>query len=563
MKKRLILVALLLLIIPAMLFSGGKKEGSAEEGGKTETGTEEAAASEKAGGGRMTIGCAEPLETLVLDAGSMYSNWGCLYYMLIYDNLMKFTKPPNYYKFTPELAARYDLAEDRMSYVLHIVEGAKWHDGKPLTAEDVKFSMEQLWSLPAWADAEVDYESIEIIDDHTLRVNSNLLVSGANPPPYWAWDPVVPKHIFEEAGEDIAAWPVEDAVGSGPFKLKEFQPGEFMWLVRNDGYWGQKPYLDEVVFKYYGNIDTMIMALRKGDIDVISDISIPPHLIDNLEKDPNINVEIVPGLELKWLSFNLHKEGPLQDVNVRRAIQYGIDRDRVIDMVYLGYAQKYNSWLYEEDPLYNKNLPAYEYDPARARKILDDAGYTDTDGDGLRNDPKTGENLYFELLAPSEEVYAVKSCTLIAEMLPEVGIGIDFQTTDWDTFWELVYYPMEDAYEIALSSEEPAPAPYADWIWAEASSWDELGEEWNSSYYDNPRLDELIYALSEAGNMDERREIVYEMQEIMARDLPYGFLVRPKFISVYRTDKISGWVNQIGGPVSWMNDWSILEAKLK
>ena len=130
----------------------------------------------------MTIGCAEPLETLVLDAGSMYSNWGCLYYMLIYDNLMKFTKPPNYYKFTPELAASYDLAEDRMSYVLHIAEGAKWHDGKPLTAEDVKFSMEQLWSLPTWADAEVDYESIEIIDDHTLRVNSNLLVSGANLP---------------------------------------------------------------------------------------------------------------------------------------------------------------------------------------------------------------------------------------------------------------------------------------------------------------------------------------------------------------------------------------------
>ena len=172
----------------------------------------------------------------------------------------------------------------------------------------------------------------------------------------------------------------------------------------------KKPYLEEVVFKYYGNIDTMIMALRKGDIDVISDISIPPHLIDNLKKDQDINIEVVPGLELKWLSFNLHKEGPLQDVNVRRAIQYGIDRDRVIDMVYLGYARKYNSWLYEEDPLYNKNLPAYEYDPARARKILDDAGYTDTDGDGLRNDPKTGENLYFELLAPSEEVYAVKSC---------------------------------------------------------------------------------------------------------------------------------------------------------
>jgi peptide/nickel transport system substrate-binding protein len=317
------------------------------------------------------------------------------------------------------------------------------------------------------------------------------------------------------------------------------------------------------VFQYFGSIDTMIMALRKGDIDVISDESIPPNQVGDLEKDPNIEVEVVKGLELKWISFNLHKEGPLQDVNVRRAIQYAIDRDRIVDMVYQGYAEKYNSWLYTEDPLYKKDLPAFEFDPQRAKRILDEAEYEDSDGNGLRNDPKTGEDLFFELVAPSEEVYAVKSCTLIAEMLPEVGIGIAFQTTDYDTFWELVYYPEEDAYEMALSGEEPAPAPYADWIWAEASSWGELGDEWNSSYYSNPRLDELIYALSEAGSMEERREISYEMQEIMARDLPYAFLVRPQFISAYRTDRLSGWLNQIGGPVSWMNDWSILEAKEK
>lgn len=554
------LIIMLLLLIPALAFSRGGKEEAKEEA-KTEKPA--AAAAEEKGGGRMTIGCTGPLNTLSLDVGSMYSNWGCLYYMLVYDNLMKFSKPPNYYEFTPELARSYDLAEDRMSYVLHIAEGAQWHDGKPITAEDVKFSMEQLWSLSAWADAEVDYESIEIIDDHTLQVSSNLKVSGANPPPYWAWDPVVPKHILEPHVDEIESWPNEEAIGSGPFKLKEFQPGEFMWLVKNEDYWGEKPYLDEIVFRYYGNIDTMIMALRKGDIDVISDENIPPHLVDDLEKDPNIEVEVVPGLILTWISYNLHKEGPLQDVNVRRAIQYAIDRDRIVDMAYQGYAEKYNSWLYEEDPLYNKNLPKFEYDPARANKILDDAGYRDTDGNGLRNDPKTGEDLFFELLAASESVYEVKTATLIAEMLPEIGIEVDFQTTDYDTFWELVYYPQEDAYDMAISDEEPAPAPYADWIWAEASSWDELGEEWNSSYYSNPELDQLIYDLSEAGSMEERREIVYEMQEIMARDLPYGFLVRPEFISAYRTDRITGWLNQIGGPVSWMNDWSIMEGKLK
>jgi len=194
----------LLVLVPAIAFAGGGRD-------KGATGAVTAE-----GGGRMTVGCTVPLDTLSLDVGSMYGNWGCLYYMLVYDNLMEFTKPPNYYTFTPEYGIDYDLAEDRMSYVLHLAEGAKWHDGRAVTAEDVKFTMENLWSLPAWADAEVDYAEIEVIDDHTLRVVSNLQVSGANPPPYWAWDPVVPKHIFEEAGEEIETWPNDEAIGSGP-----------------------------------------------------------------------------------------------------------------------------------------------------------------------------------------------------------------------------------------------------------------------------------------------------------------------------------------------------------
>jgi len=558
-KALCIIVALctiVLFVLPVSVFAGGGAEQAEEPAATTEK-------VEKGYGGRMTIGCTVPLDTLALDVGSMYGNWGCLYYMLVYDNLMRFTKPPNYYEFTPELATKWELSEDRMSYIVHLAKNAKWHNGRAVTAEDAKFSMEKLWSIPAWADPGLDFESVEIIDDHTLEVNSNLLLSGANPPPFWAWDPIVPKHIFEDHVDEIETWPNEEAIGSGPFKLKEFQPGEFMWLVANEDYWAGRPYLDEVVFKYYGNIDTMIMALRKGDIDTICDESIPPQLIAELEKEPNINVEVVEGMVLKWISFNLHKEGPLQDVNVRLAIQHAINRERLIDMAYMGFAQKYNSWVYEDDPLYNPNLPEFEYNAAKSNKILDDAGYTDSDGDGVRNDPATGDNLVFELIAPAEEIYAVKMSTLIAEMLPEVGIQIDFSTTDYDTFWEIVYYPQEDAYDMAISDEEPAPAPYADWIWALASSWEEMGEEWNSSFYDNPRFDELMYALTEAGSMEERKEISYELQEILARDLPYGFLVRPKFISAYRTDKIKGWLNQVGGPASWINDWSITEGRLK
>ncbi len=549
--------AIVLFVLPVSVFAGGKGEKAEEPEAAAEMVKSEY-------GGRMTIGFTDPLETLALDVGTFYTNWGSLYYILVYDNLQRFSKPPNYYAFTPEFAESYELAEDRYSYILHLKKGAKWHDGVPVTAADVKFTMENLWSITAWADPELDIESTEIIDDYTLKVNSNLKVSGANPPGFWAWDPIVPKHILEDHVNEIETWENLEAIGSGPYKLKEFQPGEFMWLVANDDYYGGRPKLDEVVFKYYGNIDTMVMALQKGDIDTISDENIPPQLIDKLNSDPNITVEVVDGLTLEWISFNLHKEGPLQDINVRLAIQHAIDRDRLIDMVYMGHASKYNSWIYEEDKLYNPNLPEFEYDVAKSKKILADAGYADSDGDGLLNDPKTGDNLSFELLVASEAIYEVKMGTLIGEMLPEIGIGIDLVTTDTDTFWEYYYYPTEDAYEMAIAGEDPAPAPYSDWIWAMASSWEDAeGEEWNSSYWANAEFDELMYSLAEAGSVEERKEISFKMQEIMAAEIPYGFLVRPKFISAYRTDKIKGWYIQIGGAVSWMNDWSITDGQLK
>lgn len=511
---------------------------------------------------RMTVGFLEPLETLAMDGGSMYTNWGCLYYMLVYDNLEHFGRPPDFYSFRPRLVERYEISEDRTTWVLHLVRNATWHDGKPLTAEDVKFTFEHLIARDEWTDVDVAFDTIEVLDPYTLKVTNTRAMSGSNAPGWWKWDPIIPKHIFEPHKDNVPGFANRRAVGSGPFKLKEFKPGQYMWLQANDAYWGGRPAIDEVVFRQYGSIDTLIMALRKGDIDTFGDVPIPPHLVKDLEGDPNITVQQVPGLVLEWLSFNLHKQTPLQDKVVRQAIQYAINRDRIISMVYRGYAEKYNSWVYAEDPVYNPNLPAYEYDLARARGLLDEAGYTDTDGDGVRNAP-SGAPLSFEMICAADDSYGVNTGRLIKENLAEAGIAVDLKTMDYDTFFAVVYAPADDGYEIALSDEEPAPTPLADWIWLEAQSWEAGGEDWNSSYYSNPRLDELIEQLTSAASLEERRAISHEMQAIMAEDLPYAFLVRPKWISAYRTDRLQGWVNHVGGPVSWINPFSILEVKPK
>ena len=514
-------------------------------------------------GGRLNIGVTQPLTSLAQTSGITYTDWGSLYDILVYDNLEHFNLPPDYYKFNPRLVQSYETSEDGKAWTLHLVKNARWHDGEPVTAEDVKFTCEYLISTPGWADVDVCFDHIEIIDDYTLKIVNTRALTRTNAPGWWCWDPIIPKHIFEPYKDDVESYPNKEAIGSGPFKLKEFKSGQYMWLVANEDYWGGRPYLDEVVFRYYGSMDTLLMALKSGEIDVELPF-LPASSISDLEANPDINVEPVPGLTLYWLSFNLHKDTPLQDKNVRKAIQYGVNRDRIVDMVYMGYAKKYDSWVYEEDPMHNPNLPQYDYNPDKANKILDEAGYIDTDGDGIREDPATGKDLAFELLTYSD-VSVVKMAKLIKEDLPEIGISVNIATLDYDTFADTIYYPTEDKYEIAISREDPSPSPYGDWIWLEAKGWGALGDgtEWNSSYWDNPRFNELTSLVTTAKSMEERREYEYEMQELMAEELPYAFLVRPQFISVWRTDKFEGWKNEVGGPVSWMNPWSILSVHLK
>jgi len=514
-------------------------------------------------GGRLNVGFLASCPTLSHTPGEMYTNWGCLWDLLVYDNWAHYCLPPDYYEFIPKFVQSYETSEDGLTWTLHLAENATWHDGVPVTAEDIKFTCENWICLPGNADVDYCVDHVEVIDDYTAKVVNTRVLTTVNPPGWWAWDPILPKHIYEPYKDNMSSYANEDSIGSGPFKLKEFKTEEYMWLVANEDYYGGRPYVDEVVFRLYGTLETMVMALEKGEVDVFGDSSLPVPLIEEFEANPDIAVETVPGLTLYDLVFNLHKNVSLQDKNVRHAIAYGIDKDRIIDMVFMGDAVKHDGWVYEEDPMHHPNLPQYDYDPDKANEILDGAGYVDSDGDGIRNDPATGDNLVFDLLCSSANTDMVKTATLLNEMLPDIGVDVRIRVVDADTFVTALWNPPADVCDMALRGEDPSPSPYGDWVWLEAASWGAGGDWWNPSYWNNPRFDELTALLGTAQSKEERKEYMYEMQELMAEELPEAFLVRPKYISAYRTDKFEGWINEIGGPVSWFNDWSIIKVHLK
>ena len=511
-------------------------------------------------GARLNVGFTteEALESLICNEAWQYNEMGCVFWPLIYDQLWVLGPAPDY-KPLPRLATRWET-KDHKTWRFYLVKGATFHDGTPVTAQDVAFTLEYLPGAdPAWEYPDTDTESITVIDNYTVEFTLAAKHGGAYPPAYWT--PVFPKHIWEPHKDDMISFKNEKAIGSGPFRLKEFKASEFIWFEANKDYWGGKPLVDEVVFKSYGSQDALNLAVRKAQVDMIGYNGASPLAIDDFKKDKNIEVIVSPGIGLIWLTFNLHKDTPIRDVTVRKAIMHGIDRNRIVKMVYLGYAQTADSFLYPELPDHHPNLPKYAYDREKAKKMLSDAGYVDKDGDGFRNDPGSGKNLVFEFMVPSDWPDEVKVVKMVKEQLKDVGIDIAMKVVDLDTYYEFIYAPTEDKFDISLGEEEPGP--HGDWIWEFCRSYEGGGEGWNQSYYNNLTFDEFLDKMTAEADLQKRREHLFKMQEIMAEDLPYGMLMRPDHICPVRTDKLEGYVATMGGPSTYINPWSYLKVRPK
>lgn len=513
-------------------------------------------------GGRLTAGLlpGEMLETMRQDSNKVYTSMGCVINRLLYDLLWAEGPAPDYAPL-PRFANSWET-EDHITWRLHLRDDILFHDGVPATAEDVKFTFEYLvMQESAFLYTETDWESIDIIDDYTMDFTMKTRYCVPGYPPLCDI-PILPKHIWEPYKEDVLSFENDEAIGSGKYKLREFKPSEHIWVVANEDHWEGRPYLDEIVISTYGSQDALYMALKNGEIDMIASSGCTALAAEDFRKTENVDVFVTPGLNIHWLVFNLHNDTPLQDVNVRKAIMYGTDKDRIIDMVYLGYAERADSIIYPELPEHNPNLPQYDHDSNRANEILDGAGYMDTDGDGVRNDPSTGENLAFELMVDATASNSIKAATLIKEQLEDVGIDISVEVLDLNTFLEYIYSPKEDLYEIGMSLQSPSPV--ADWAW---ESWVSEnapgGGMWNESWYQNPKFDEILYKMRDEMDMEKHKEYAYELQMMLAEDLPVGFLWRPNMIDPVRTDRLEGWVESMGGLVSWINPWTHYYLHLK
>jgi peptide/nickel transport system substrate-binding protein len=474
-----------------------------------------------------------------------------------------------YLETQPGLAESWTRSADNLTWTFKIRQGVMWSDGQPLTARDIAFTYnwELKLQLGAFLSALDGIETATATDDTTLvvkcsRPKADMLAM---------WCPILPEHIWSKFKTADAAQKYLNSppiVGSGPFQVVEWQKGRFVRCVANKSYWGGAPKADELVFQLYTNQDTLAQDLKLGTIDLA--INLPPAQVKPLSTTSGLMAAGCSQKAFDYLSFNCY-EGPslgnpvLRDEKFRQALNWGIDKVKMTQLAYQGYADPGTS-MFEVD-YYDPSLdwhwqpPAdmeYKFDPAKAKQLLADAGYKDTDGDGILNDPNNGDkNISLRLWSRTQSPQSQVEGKLIAGWWKDLGLDIKYSVEDEGVLIDGGYNYVGDTYK----------PDYDIYLWQWQPSGSDPGrrlgyfrtvqiENQNDCCWSDPQYDALWTQQAQELDPQKRKAITYQMQQIFYEATPYIVLDYPKLLEGWNTSRWEGWtrIPQPNGAIAFITD---------
>jgi peptide/nickel transport system substrate-binding protein len=502
--------------------------------------TGESGAAGDSGDDVLRIGWAQDPQTLNPFTGldeESYTVWA-----INWDLLVNFS--PEDLSPSPGIAESWEVSDDRKTVTFKLAD-RKWSDGVPITSADVKWSLDTLGSEgELFASYTNNVTSITTPDDKTVviktsrpdaRIIGGLLIY------------ILPEHIWGKVPlEELTTsyQPELPLVGSGPFIVTEFERGRIIRMEQNPEF-EPKPKFSQVQFIKYGTQDATERALQLGEIDLVPEVQ--ASTFERLGEQENIATMASPAPSFTQLAFNLcpkelcpdaNFNPAIQDVAVRQAIAYAVDRDRINEIANRGTSFVANGFLpsFYKD-FYEEPDNTYPFDPEKANQILDDAGYT-REGDGIRS--KDGNELSFNLYVRSESPTNIQAAKLVSEMAREVGIEYNVQVVSVDKLTELT-----------IRSKDGKPAPDFDsfiWGWG-GDAYDpsfllslmttgEVGGS-SDSFYSNPEYDKLYEEQAGIFDVDQRREVITRMVNLLQDDVAYLVLSEDPNLQAYRTDRLA------------------------
>lgn len=399
----------------------------------------------------------------------------------------------------PGLAERWEIP-DPLTYIFHLHHGVQFHDRRPLTSRDVKWTFDSLLTGKIRSPRASAYRFVDHIvapDDYTVIFK----LKEPDTPLLWNLSDGAVGIVPDHTGDEITRHPV----GSGPFKFVSAETDKEVILERNDLYWGEKPKLERVRFAVIPDATTEALELRKGSADVAINSSMSPDAVLTLERDPHLAIEHGPGTRLAYLGFNL-RDPLLEDVRVRQAIACALDRQPMIEYLWRGQAQPARSVLPPQSWAYEGDVPTYDHDPRRAERLLDSAGYPLVNGERFHITMKTSTDENTRLMV-----------AVMQQQLREVGIVLDIRSFEFATFFSDVTHGAFQLYGLRWigGNEDPDIFEYA----FHSAKFPPNGA--NRSYYSNPRVDSLIDRARRQVDPKMRKPLYAEVQRILAEELPY------------------------------------------
>ncbi len=444
----------------------------------------------------------------------------------IYESLLE--RDNETLEIVPRLAERWEVSDDHLQYTFWLREGVRWQDGEPLTVDDVLFTFAKIRD-PKADTARLrnyfrDVTKIERVGDRAVRFTyaypyfKALEVCGGAT--------ILPKHIFDD-GEDFNTHPANrHPIGTGPFRFAGWKTGRRIELARFDGYWGERPAISGVTFKIVPDLLVSFQLLKKGAID-LSTVQ-PIQWVRQTDSDafkqkfekyryylPNYS----------FIGWNLRRPF-FADRRVRRAMTMLVDRERILKHVLFGQGEVVTSNFYPFGPYYDHDIEVYPFDPEKAKRLLDQAGWIDRDGDGWRD--KDGRPFRFSLIVPAGIPFSRSLGIFLREELRQVGIDFSVRQLEWASMLKLMGERNFDAVVLGWATALE-PDPYQVWHSSQA----EKGS--NFVGFEDARVDAIIEEARREFDPERRKVLYREFQRIVHEEQPYTFLfTNPSLVAVAR-----------------------------
>lgn len=441
---------------------------------------------------------------------------------LIFNGIVKYNTD---LKVIGDLAESWTISPDGMVITFRLKKGVRWADGVEFTAEDVLFGFKTIIDEKTPTPYKEDYlqvKKFEVLDNYTFRVTYKKPFAPALTS--WGNLVVLPRHLLKD--KDITKTDFgRNPIGTGPYKLKKWVSGQEVILNSNKDYFQGRPYIDRYIYRVIPDTATMFLELQTGGVDIMGLTPIQYTKQTNTDFfKTNFQKFRYPVFSYTYLGFNL-KHPWFKDKRIRQAIAHAIDKNEIIDVVLFGLGSPATGPYVPNTWPYNPNVKQYEFNPEKAKRLLAEAGWRDTDRDGIVE--KDGKPFRFTILTNMGNRQRINTATIIQWRLAKIGIKVDIRLLEWSTF--INEFIDKRRFEAVLLGWSIGLDPDQYDIWHSSKT---RQKEFNFISYSNPVVDELLEKGRRIFDIKQRKKIYYKIQEILAEEVPYIFLYVPDAIPI-------------------------------